>query len=60
LASDILIYERNFKRIIVIALTKFTACHVTVWNEILAARFLKGKLNCQVGSEYTQNIALAA
>jgi hypothetical protein len=32
----------------------------TVWNEILAARFLKGKFNCQGGSIYTQNVVLAA
>jgi hypothetical protein len=32
---------------------------VTVWNKILAARFLKGKFNCQRGSIYTQNLALA-
>ncbi len=32
----------------------------TVLKEILATRFLKGKLNCQGGSEYTQNVALAA
>ncbi len=36
---------------------KFSA---TVLKEILAARFLKGKLNCQGGSLYTQNLALAA
>jgi hypothetical protein len=33
---------------------------ITVWNEILATRFLKGKLDCQVGSQYTQNVDLAA
>jgi hypothetical protein len=32
----------------------------TVLKEILAALFLKGKLNCQRGNIYTQNVAFAA